>query len=66
MPVDAEKVRADLRKIGERRQANDAERRSIANDTSIAIKQARKASLSMTEVARLIGLDRGAIYRTYG
>lgn len=64
--LDAERVRAELRKIGERRAEVKAEDARLAEDTARAIKRARRARLPMTEVAALVGLDRTYLYRGYG
>jgi DNA-binding phage protein len=62
---DVEKIRANLREIGQRRVAQGVETEALAEDTKKAITHAR-GILSMTEIAKLVGLDRSSIYTTYG
>lgn len=64
-PGDAEKLRAELRQIGERRTKLTAEVAELEADTGESIRRA-KGKLGMTEVAQLLGLHRTSLYRTYG
>lgn len=62
---DVDKVRADLAEIGERRVQVTAAVTQLAVDTQTAINKARGV-IAMTEVARLVGLERTSMYHTYG
>lgn len=62
---DVDKVRADLAEIGERRVQVTAAVTQLAVDTQSAINRARGV-IAMTEVARLVGLERTSMYHTYG
>lgn len=63
---DAERVRAELREIGERRKQQKLDEEALARDTARVVKRARNTSLPVTEVARLVGLDRAWLYRGFG
>lgn len=62
--ADEGDVRAELREIGERRAAQEKERKKLSNDTQDAIKRA-KGRVPMTEIAKLVGLERTSMYHTY-
>lgn len=62
---DPEVLRAELAEIGERRVQLTAATVKLADDTRAAIRRA-KGALSMTEVARLVRLERTSMYHTYG
>lgn len=64
MPDDADRLRDELREIKERREVLTDAIQQLAQDTGDAIQRAR-GELSMTEIARLIGIDRTGLYRTY-
>lgn len=66
MPDDADKVRAELRKLGKRRERQGQAARKLAAETAAAVRRARQAKVPVTETARLIGLERSSIYHTYG
>lgn len=65
MPVDADELRDELRKIGERRSQIGEATTDLIDDTRAAIRKAR-GILSMTEVATLVRLERTSMYHTYG
>lgn len=67
MPTGSEEegLRAELAAIGERRTEIAAAKAKLAEDTRAAIRRA-KGILAMTEVARLVGLERTSMYHTYG
>jgi len=58
-------VRDELREIGERREQQKLAEEKLAHDTAAAIRRARRAKVSMTEVARLVRLDRTYLYRGF-
>lgn len=55
-----------LREIGRRRRREGENAARLALDTEAALKRARVEKVSMTEAAKLVGLDRTSVYRTYG
>lgn len=63
--VSEDKVRAELTEIGERRVQVTAAVTQLAVDTQSAINRARGV-LAMTEIARLVKLERTSMYHTYG
>ena len=66
MPVDPDKLRDELRQIGDRREDLDLARERLARDTRKAVRRARRVKgISMGEVAKLVGLDRTSLYQSY-
>ena len=61
----ADTLRAELTLLGERRKLQQQETEALARDTRKAVKRA-KGVITMSEVARLVGLDRTSLYQTYG
>jgi DNA-binding phage protein len=61
---DPDKMRAELAEIGERRADHTAAGAKLVEDTRSAITRA-KGALSMTEIARLVRLERTSMYHTY-
>lgn len=64
MQDDADRLRDELREIKARRDVLTDAIQQLAHDTGDAIQRAR-GELSMTEIARLVGIDRTGLYRTY-
>jgi DNA invertase Pin-like site-specific DNA recombinase len=62
---DPEQIRERLRRVAERRRAAEREDDEIADEIRDSINEARDANISMTEVARLLEIDRTSMYRTY-
>jgi DNA-binding phage protein len=66
MPAaDVDKLRDELQEIGRRRDDLSTDQAKLARDTRLALRRAR-GRLPVTEMARLVGLERSSLYRTYG
>lgn len=65
MPDAAERLRTELREIGDRRLDLQVAITKLEEDTTNAVKRA-KGKLSMSEAADLLGLHRTSCYSTYG
>lgn len=63
---EVERLRAELRDVGERRKSLNRDIEKLALDTTRLIRKARRArTLTMTEVAVLVDLDRTYLYRGF-
>ncbi len=58
-------IRGRLASIGLTRERLNRETKKLARETESAILDARKAGVSMTEIAELVKLDRTNLYHTY-
>ncbi len=56
-------MRAELRQIGERRQAITAEREHLTARTREAVELARDEGVPMVEISRLLGISTQAIWK---
>lgn len=56
---------ARLKYLGDRRLERLAEEESMANEIKEAVATAQYFNVPMTEIARLLKIDRSTLYRTY-
>lgn len=66
MPGERSEVTIEERLVdlGQRRLQHDAAGGELADEIRTTIEAARR-SLPLTEIARLLGMDRSGVYRTY-
>lgn len=65
MPIDTDRLRDELREIGDRRLDLNVATVKLEEDTTRLVRRA-KGVLGMREIARLVGLHRSSLYTTYG
>lgn len=64
MTMTSQEGAAWLRRLGERRKRHEQEGRELADAIRLAL-QFTEGEVDRSEAARLLGLDRSAMYRTY-
>lgn len=57
-------IREELKALGERRKANEADEAEIAKDVTRALKRAY-GKVTVAEAAKLLGIHRTTVYRVY-
>lgn len=61
----AETLRKQLAQVAERRKATTVNMESVARDIRRLVAEAPDAGVPISEVARLLDMDRTSLYRTY-
>ncbi len=64
MPAAPTEITRRLEALAERRRERKQDDKDLAADITAAVKSAQKA-MPMTEIARLLDIDRSTIYRVY-
>jgi transcriptional regulator of acetoin/glycerol metabolism len=62
---EADRVRLRLRELGQQRVQHAAAGEELADEIKKTVREAQSSSVPLAEVARLLGLDRSTLYRTY-
>lgn len=65
MPDARSKAAADLRLLAQDRRVQADCAADLLRTTRTAVREAHRAGISMTEIARLLEIDRSSLYRTY-
>jgi transcriptional regulator of acetoin/glycerol metabolism len=64
-PSNADRVRQRLADLGRQRAQHSAAGEELAEEIRKAVADARANNVPLAEAARLLGLDRSHLYRTY-
>lgn len=64
MPAALPEIVGRLEALAERRRERKADDKELAKEITAAVKAAQRA-MPMTEIARLLDIDRSTIYRVY-
>ena len=65
MPDARSELEARLRTLAQSRARATAHQKALAADIRRTVAEAQQAGISMSQVARLLELDRSTLYRTY-
>jgi DNA-binding phage protein len=63
--LQPEAVRRSLAEVARERKANAVEDKALARRVRVLIAEARRVEIPMSEVARILEMDRTSLYRTY-
>jgi hypothetical protein len=63
--TDEDYIRERLDTLAERRRSDIASREQLHEDIRVTVREAQVIGISMTEIARLLDMDRSSVYRTY-
>jgi hypothetical protein len=64
--LNAEQIKGKLRLLGMRRVSLERMEEELSQETAVALVEARRNRVRMTDAARLLGLSRSTVYERWG